>query len=384
MSAADRFIAGEGELAALLRAQPVFDPPASLDERFKASVAAALREHEARAGMMFEAPDKMTAVFARTAAQVQAAQQLRRDAVLREVEQGGDAEQVLGDPVGANTWQWLRVRVQARAGKTAKPRRPRFAWWPALATVCTAALVSSVATHLYVQEHSGEERPALTAGGSASIEAAPSAPVGPSLALQEAPAELKHESNEPLRKAESAARPDTAARVAQRGELASDLSSAPPPTVEPAPVRESETRPESPEALAAAREESDSGTAERLRTARAGNSSAKNAAGGAPAAAPASAMPPAMSPRVPSGTRDVDIQREFTLSDDAARVAQTLDALPGNNVVRIRVQDPRAPTAEAWIRVFTATLRERTSARVQVEPHAGMQEGVVSVEVGPP
>src|SRR5262245_55509803 len=134
MNASERFIAGEGELAALLRTLPAFDPPAGMAERFAMQVQSIQAARLAQSELSFEAPAGMSPAFLRAAADIQAAQMPRREAVMREVAQGKDSEAVLGDEVREATWQWLqrRAALQTEAPALRQPAATKktWSWWP--------------------------------------------------------------------------------------------------------------------------------------------------------------------------------------------------------------------------------------------------------------
>ncbi|MCB1964312.1 MAG: hypothetical protein KDF24_14360, partial [Rhodocyclaceae bacterium] len=77
--AEDRFIDGDGPLAALIRAQPAFEAPADLLPRVLAALDAA------HAPQGFEPPAALADAIMAEAARLDAAQAPRRDALLAEL-----------------------------------------------------------------------------------------------------------------------------------------------------------------------------------------------------------------------------------------------------------------------------------------------------------
>lgn len=142
--AEDRFIAGEGPLAALVRAQPAFEPPPQMLER----VLAALDAAPAPAG--FEPPTSLFDAVMAEADRLDAAQAPRREALLAELAAGKTANDTLGAPVSPATAEWLARQRPAPATAPTRPRR-RWPWLAGISTALTAALAVSVALRM-VQE----------------------------------------------------------------------------------------------------------------------------------------------------------------------------------------------------------------------------------------
>lgn len=133
-SAFQRFMQGEDELSALLRtALPAFEPPSTMEARFREQVQAlqAVRASAAD-GMSFEPPASQSLAFARLAADVQSAQAPRRDAVLGQIRSGRSAAEVLGAAISEEGLAWLQQQsaaAQPQANVTAsRPAARRSAW----------------------------------------------------------------------------------------------------------------------------------------------------------------------------------------------------------------------------------------------------------------
>ncbi|PLP98607.1 hypothetical protein [Cupriavidus pauculus] len=170
--AAERFIAGEDRLSALLRDVPRFEAPASL----ASAVATAARAVQARMAAeaerdavrasapppAFNAPPTLSDSVLREAARLQTAQAARRDVVFEQVLQGKPADAVLGAPVSAPTEAWLRTqamqhRDEAAAVASAVPPPARRAsavarWWRSLGVAATAFAVAGLATKIVLSQ----------------------------------------------------------------------------------------------------------------------------------------------------------------------------------------------------------------------------------------
>ncbi|KAI3592917.1 hypothetical protein D9X30_2654 [Cupriavidus sp. U2] len=170
--AAERFIAGEDRLSALLRDVPRFEAPASL----ASAVATAARAVQARMAAeaerdavrtsapppTFGAPPTLSDSVLREAARLQAAQAARRDVVFDQVLRGKPADDVLGAPVSAPTEAWLRTQAaQHRDGAASTaavappPARRATAvsrWWRSLGVAATAFAVAGLATRIVLSQ----------------------------------------------------------------------------------------------------------------------------------------------------------------------------------------------------------------------------------------
>ncbi|WP_323001656.1 hypothetical protein [Denitromonas sp.] len=145
MSAAeDRFIAGAGPLAALIRAQPAFEAPPRMLEHILAALDAA------PSATGFDAPAGLFDAVMAEAERIDSAQAPRRDALLAELAAGKTADDALGASVSPATAAWLAGQQQP-TNATPPPRRRRWPWLAGLSTALTAALAVSVALRV-VQE----------------------------------------------------------------------------------------------------------------------------------------------------------------------------------------------------------------------------------------
>ncbi|MEZ5628877.1 MAG: hypothetical protein R3E34_15355 [Rhodocyclaceae bacterium] len=139
MSAAeDRFIAGDGPLAALIRAQPAIDAPPRLLEHILAALDAA------PSATGFDAPAGLFDAVMAEAERIDSAQAPRREALLAELAAGKAADDALGAPVNPATAAWLAGQ-QPPSHPARPPRRRRWPWLAGISTALTAALAVSVA-----------------------------------------------------------------------------------------------------------------------------------------------------------------------------------------------------------------------------------------------
>lgn len=162
-TAEDRFIAGEGALAALLRAQPVFEAPPRMFGR----VLAALEAAPTTDG--FEPPARLLEAVMAEAERIDAAQAPRREALMAELAAGKAAEEVLGAGLSPATSQWLATR-RPKSAASPPPRRQRRPWLAGLGTAVTAALAIGVVLHVM------QEPPAPPPMPAARTAPAPAAP----------------------------------------------------------------------------------------------------------------------------------------------------------------------------------------------------------------
>lgn len=179
--ACEDFLRGQGRLASLLWELKPYEPPASLEASFLAAARSAQEsvgaapsrelasaalslnpspprgegsvERRDAAATTFEAPSEMAARFSQLAAQVDAAQAVRREAALGRIAAGDAPEAVLGAPVQPETADWLRQ--QASAAKPAKPPHKPVLWgfsWFDLRLAALATVLAAVATQ-WAQQH---------------------------------------------------------------------------------------------------------------------------------------------------------------------------------------------------------------------------------------
>lgn len=165
--AAERFVAGEDRLSALLRDLPRYEAPAGL----AATVVAAARAVQARVAVeterdvarasapapTFTAPPTLSSSVLGEAARLQAAQAARRDVVFDQVLQGKPAADVLGAQVGEATEAWLRTQaaqLRDTPGPAAPaPLKPTLSrWWKSLGVAASAFAVAGLATKLVLSQ----------------------------------------------------------------------------------------------------------------------------------------------------------------------------------------------------------------------------------------
>jgi len=139
----DRFLAGEGALAGLIRRQPAFDAPEGLFDRVMTALdcdAPSLR---------FEPPASLEAAVLAEAARLDAAQRPRRDALLDEIAHGEGMDAAMGTAVSPDTARWLSHQARSRPSRTPPPAKRRHRWLGGLGVAVTAALAASVALKVW-------------------------------------------------------------------------------------------------------------------------------------------------------------------------------------------------------------------------------------------
>lgn len=278
--AAERFIAGEDRLSALLRDMPRFEAPPSLAsavataaQAVQARMAAEAERDVARASAppaTFTAPPTLSDTVLREAARLQAAQATRRDVVFDQVLQGKPANSVLGAPVSASTEAWLRTQAaQHREAPVAEtPPAPPVTrastvsrWWKSLGVAATAFAVAGLATKIVLSQLDdgtpmtaslssnviiADNGGAAPGGAPAQTQATAAAPVAPSsqeARTGEAPSTAAPEYAAPhgaphaAPQAESARRPATPSPVARKERVPTPAPAlAPSPSAETSPA----------------------------------------------------------------------------------------------------------------------------------------------------
>jgi hypothetical protein len=140
----DRFLAGEGALADLIRRQPAFDAPEGLFDRVMTALDCAAPN------LQFEPPAALEAAVLAEAARLDAAQQPRREALLDEIAAGTSAQAAMGIGLSEATDRWLAQAAQTRPTPAPVAKRARRrGWWQGLGVAVTAALAASVALQLW-------------------------------------------------------------------------------------------------------------------------------------------------------------------------------------------------------------------------------------------
>ncbi|MBB3008288.1 hypothetical protein [Cupriavidus alkaliphilus] len=372
MSAADRFIAGEDRLSALLKALPAYPPPPALEAAVLAAARAAQQDagrHQAGApDLPFAAPPALAAAVLEEAARLQAAQSARRDAVLARVAAGAAAEDVLGARLGPDAAAWLRAQAAdstrnpaqssatARLTHAARARR----WWRSLGLVASVAAVAGLTTSIVLRQiDDGALLPTGTAEmASAEMAApapAPAASTTPSPPLPETAAALPPKPAAPAAKAAPPA-PRPAPRAAPGTEATRSVPR------EPAPDREAlaQASPAAPQAPA------DAAIAQAAPSAP------------APAASPAYALEaaPAMAARAPAAASALIVS---TRDDPAAIAARLGTAAP----LRLWAAEPDHVEIREWAQRLWQAMPagQRPPVPVAVQADPTLAPGQVRIEL---
>ena len=361
----ERFLAGNGPLADMLRrALPAYEPGPAVAERFQA-----LLQQLAAAGspveeLMFSPPSSLEAAFNQAAAQVQAAQQGRRDAVLQQVAAGQDDVAVLGASVGAATHAWLAAQQPAAAERRAPRARARSPWLlfggamaaMVLLGVMVVPLMMRSGSHETLAQASASAPEVAMAPAPASVAAsapAASAPVAPVLVAANAPPPVSNGAAV-VAKPESVFKSAHAARTPVLEDSRSVAASAP---VAAAPVAASAA---TPLAVRAEIPTAASQGASLLADAdtRAASPSAKMAAAAPVAAA---AMPEHYAPAPTAGAmveRTAGGRGRYSLGMDPVLLARALRQRQG----LIVVHQPDNDGARAWVARLQAALSAQGQA----------------------
>ena len=428
--ACEDFLRGHGRLAGLLWELKPYEPPASLEASFLAAARAAQMSAGAASGSRayehqpaFEAPADMTARFSQLAAQVDAAQAARREAVLGQIAAGDAPQAVLGAPIQPETAAWLKQK--AAGMKPVKPPRKPVLWgfsWFDLRLAALATILAAVGTQWLLQfAPSPVETALLEAFSSEAQPLADAQPVPPQNPAKPAPnsppahsgAKMTARSPEHERPALDATRrsPDRQTASPEHSdapvpEETPVLAAAAPPSPEPAELKR-ERSPQDSLAEAtlsppAARKAMPSRVEEpvTLSAARAAPAAAKAAAApaadpvpmtSAPArlAAPVYAMPAPSAPARPAAlaasappaaeiqSRQAATTRSFDarISEDPVSFASLLPARPAGLVWRVvsRVEDDA--TARNWLETLRQSMpAESRPARFELIHEAGSNE----------
>ncbi len=230
----DRFLAGDGALADLIRRQPSFEPPAQLFERVMSALGTDAPT------LAFEPPASLEAAVLAEAARLDAAQRPRRDALLDDIAHGSNVGDALGAGVSDATAQWLKTQAQnARTPAIPRqppPTRPWRAWLNGLGVATVAALAASVALKVWFdpQAPSLSESDAIyeIAQAPKAIDTQPPAPasppaVGAARQAEERAASASAFKAKPLaREMKRAAKPSTTARRAPTPQPADNAQAA--------------------------------------------------------------------------------------------------------------------------------------------------------------
>lgn len=372
MSAADRFIAGEDRLSALLKALPAYPPPPALEAAVLAAARAAQQDagrHQADApDLPFASPPALAAAVLEEAARLQAAQSARRDAVLARVAAGAAAEDVLGARLGPDAAAWLRAQAAASTRNPAQPSatarlthaaRARR-WWHSLGLVASVAAVAGLTTSIVLRQiDDGALLPTGTAEmASAEMAApapAPAASTAPSPPLPETAAAPPPKPAAPATKAAPPA-PRPAPRAAPGTEATRSVPREPAPDRE-APARASPAAPQAPADAAIAQ-------------------AAPSAP--APAAPPAHALKaaPAMAARAPAAASALTVS---TRDDPAAIAARLGTAAP----LRLWAAEPDHVEIREWAQRLWQAMPagQRPPVPVAVQADPTLAPGQVRIEL---
>ncbi|SOY43047.1 hypothetical protein; putative transmembrane protein [Cupriavidus taiwanensis] len=372
MSAADRFIAGEDRLSALLKALPAYPPPPALEAAVLAVARAAQQDagrHQAGApDLPFAAPPALAAAVLEEAARLQAAQSARRDAVLARVAAGAAAEDALGARLGPDAAAWLRAQAAdstrnsappsatARLTHAARARR----WWRSLGLVAGVAAVAGLTTSIVLRQI---DDGALLPTGTAEMASAEMAAPAPAPAASTAP-------SPPLPETAAAPPPKPAAPAAK----------AAPPAARPAPRPAPGTEaPRSvPRELAPDRE------APAQASPAAPQAPADAAIAQTPPSAPAPAAPPAyalkaapaMAARAPAAASALTVS---TQEDPAAIAARLGTATP----LRLWAAEPDHAEIRDWAQRLWQAMPagQRPPVPVAVQADPTLAPGQVRIEL---
>ncbi|QID16455.1 hypothetical protein G3580_01710 [Nitrogeniibacter mangrovi] len=136
----DRFLAGRGALAELIRRQPPFEPPAAMFERVMNALGGETP------ALDFEPPASLEAAVLAEAARLDAAQRPRREALLEQIAHGTAPGTALEAGLDETTRRWLKQQASHRAPTpAAPPRRPWRRWLNGLGVAAMAGIAASVA-----------------------------------------------------------------------------------------------------------------------------------------------------------------------------------------------------------------------------------------------
>ena len=368
--AADRFIAGEDRLSALLKALPPYPPPAALEAAVLAAARAAQqeagRQQADAAALPFAAPPALAAAVLEEAARLQAAQSARRDAVLARVAAGAAAEDVLGARLGPDAAAWLRAQAtdstRNAASSTMEPSthaaRARR-WWRSLGLAVSVAAVAGLTTSIVLRQI---DDGALMPAGTAEIATTEMAAPAPEPAASTAP-------SPPL--------PETAAPPPKP---AAPGAKAAPPAASPAP----RAVPGTDAARSAPRERAPDSEAPAPAIPAAPQAPADAAIAEAAPSAPAPAAPsayarkpaPAMASRAPAAASALTVS---TQDDPAAIAARLGTAAP----LRLWAAEPDHVEIREWAQRLWQALPagQRPSVPVAVQADPALAPSQVRIEL---
>ncbi|WP_018606265.1 hypothetical protein [Uliginosibacterium gangwonense] len=149
MSAAfEHFLTGKDRLSALLNKLPVHEAPAG----FEHAVFEAIRAQRNTDLPSFEPPASLESSFLQEASKIDAAQEVRRNAVLAALADGQRSQDVLGSPLSDASEAWLKTQLTTKDEPTPahKPAKKQKTFWHDFGLVAATALVATIATSLYL------------------------------------------------------------------------------------------------------------------------------------------------------------------------------------------------------------------------------------------
>ncbi|WP_373379716.1 hypothetical protein [Cupriavidus nantongensis] len=379
--AADRFIAGEDRLSALLKALPAYPAPATLE----ASVLAAARAAQQDAGrhqpgadaLPFAAPPALAAAVLEEAARLQAAQSARRDAVLARVAAGAAAEDVLGARLGPDAAAWLRAQAEDSTRSAAQPSTTKpsthaaraHRWWRSLGLVASVAAVAGLTTSIVLRQiDDGALLPAGTAEIAATEMAAPAPAPAPAASTAPSPPLPETAAAPPPKPAAPAARAaPPAARPAPRAAPGTEATRSAPPKAALDREAPEQASPPAPAIAAAPQAPADAAIAEAAPSAP---------APAAPSAYARKAAPAAMASRAPAAASALTVS---TLDDPAAIAARLGTAAP----LRLWAAEPDHVEIREWAQRLWQAMPagQRPPVPVAVQADATLAPGQVRIEL---
>lgn len=366
--AAERFIAGEDRLSALLQALPPYLPPAALEASVLAAARAAQQDvgRQQTGALPFAAPPALAAAVLEEAARLQAAQSARRDAVLARIAAGAAAEDVLGARLGADAAAWLRAQAADSTRNAAPPctmdpsthaARARR-WWRSLGLVASVAAVAGLTISIALRQIDDGALSPMGTAEMASTEMAAPAP-SPAAATAPSPPGPEHAAAPPPQPAPPAAKaPAPSARPAQRAAPRTEPARSARRESTPdsrAPAQASSAPPPAPAIAAAPPAPADAAIAEAVPSAPAPAAPSVYARKAAPAMA---ARPPAAASTMTVSTRD-----------DPAAIAARLGTA---NPLRLWAAEPEHVEIREWAQrlwqAMPAGQRPPVPVAVQADP----------------
>lgn len=399
----DRFAAREDRLSALLQLISPYEPPASLQSEFTA------RARQAQAGFtasaIFEPPANLATDFHKLAGQLDAAQQERKAAVLREIAAGTPVDQVLGASVSPASEDWLRQRAREDAGKpmeTARKPVTKHFWlsWRDIQLVSLATILTAWATHHYLQQRPDHMADAMLevfrqVGAAhqlmmpedtpsvASADTTPESAPQTDKALPATPGEASRPSRPPAQTETVAASRSPAPIVSTPGRQArKSITPATPEAIAPAQIQ-APAQPASALAPAPVKQ----AAMETPPVPVAAVPTLRLHAMPAPSSTPSGKQgmePPMVSMPAPAATtQQTETSFSATIADNPAMIAGRLGESPLAGVT-IFSSTPSAPAVEAWVDKLRKALQERhPDIAITMRPDAALAPDVLRITTAP-